>query len=56
MVKINEVCLKQVVAYTSPGRADSITAFIDVSELDFKIATGNRAASMDHIAAKRRVA
>lgn len=56
VVKINEVCLKTIVANTSPGRAGSIEAFVDVSDLDLKLATNSRAASMDHVTAKRRLA
>ena len=53
--KINEVCLKHIVANTSPGRANSLEAYIDVSELELSVATKSRAASMDHVGAKRRL-
>jgi len=43
------------VANSSPGRAADLGSFIDVSELELKVATGARAASMDHMGAKRRV-
>lgn len=55
VVKINAVCLKQIVANTSPGRAGSLEAYIDVDELDLGVAAKSRAASMDHVGAKRRL-
>lgn len=55
IVKINEVCLKTIVANTSPGRAGSLEAYIDVNELDLHVAPKTRAASMDHIGAKKRL-
>lgn len=53
--KINEVCLKTIVANTSPGRAGSLGAYIDVDKLDLNISSKTRAASMDHMGAKRRL-
>jgi hypothetical protein len=53
--KINETCLKAIVANTSPGRANSLDSFIDVSEMELNVATKTRAASMDHVGAKRRL-
>lgn len=55
IAKINEVCLKTVVANTSPGRAGSLEAFIDVKTLDMNQSAKSRAASMDHAGAKRRL-
>ena len=55
VVKINEVCLKAVVAGTSPGRAGDLEAYINTSELELNVATKHRAASMDHVGAKRRL-
>ena len=52
--KINEVCKKHIVANTSPGRANDLQPFINSEELDLPISK-NRAASMDHIAAKKRL-
>jgi hypothetical protein len=53
--KINDVCLKAIVANTSPGRANNLEAYIDVSEMELNVATKTRAASMDHVGAKRRM-
>lgn len=53
--KINEVCLKTIVANTSPGRASQLEAFIRVEEMDMNISSKARAASMDHVGAKRRL-
>lgn len=55
MVKINEICLKHIVANTSPGRASSLEPYININELDINLSTKNRAASMDHMTAKRRL-
>lgn len=56
VIKINSICLKQIVANTSPGRAGSLEAYINVNEIDLlNLAGKNRAASMDHVAAKRRL-
>lgn len=56
VIKINSICLKQIVANTSPGRAGTLEAYINVNEIDLlNLAGKNRAASMDHVAAKRRL-
>ena len=55
VVKINEICLKHIVANTSPGRAGSLEPYINVDELDLNLAGKGRAASMDHMTAKRRL-
>ena len=55
VLKINEACLKAFVDKTSPGRASTIEPYINVEELDLNIATKTRAASMDHVGAKRRL-
>lgn len=52
--KINEVCRKHIVANTSPGRAGSLRPFINAEELDLPVSK-NRAASMDHVAARKRL-
>jgi len=55
VVKINEICLKNIVANTSPGRAGTLEPYINVNELDLNISSKTRAASMDHMTAKRRL-
>ena len=52
--KINEVCRKHFVANTSPGRAGDLRPFINLEELDLPVSK-NRAASMDHVAARKRL-
>lgn len=62
--KINEICAKAMET-TKGGSSDdkdpdatasaSSFAFINVSELELTVATKGRAASMDHVAAKRRL-
>jgi hypothetical protein len=47
--------LKHIVANTSPGRAGSLEPYINVNELDLNIGSKTRAASMDHMTAKRRL-
>lgn len=42
-------------ANTSPGRAGTLEPYINVNELDLNIASKTRAASMDHMTAKRRL-
>ena len=43
-------------ANTSPGRAGSLEPYINVNELDLNISSSKtRAASMDHMTAKRRL-
>jgi hypothetical protein len=55
-LKINEICLKDIVKNTSPGRASTMEAYINVDELEMGVAVGKgRAASMDHAGAKRRL-
>jgi hypothetical protein len=54
--KINDVCRKHIVDNTSPGRAGNLEAYIEMNELDMSIAANKgRAASMDHVNAKRRL-
>ena len=56
IVKINDVCRKDIVNNTSPGRAGNLEVYIEVNELDMGIAASKgRAASMDHVNAKRRL-
>jgi hypothetical protein len=57
IIKINEVCLKDVVKNTSPSRAGNLESYINVEELELGMAVGakGRAASMDHAGAKRRL-
>lgn len=55
IVKINEVCRKTIVENSSPGRAAFMEQYIDVNELDLNIGSNKRAASMDHMGAKRRI-
>ena len=55
VVKINEICLKHIVANTSPGRAGNLEPYINVIELDLNLSNKTRAASMDHMTAKRRL-
>lgn len=56
ILKINEICLKDIVKNTSPGRAGNMEAYINVDELEMGVAVGKgRAASMDHAGAKRRL-
>jgi len=43
------------VANTSPGRAGSLEPYINVNELDLNLASKSRAASVDHVTAKRRL-
>lgn len=54
--KINEACLKEIVANSSPGRAGNLEAYINVNEMDLNMASSKvRPASMDHMNAKRRM-
>lgn len=53
--KINEACRKHMAANTPPGYVDSVGPFINVNELELTVATKGRAASMDHVGAKRRL-
>ena len=57
IVKINEVCLKDIVKNTSPSRAGNRESYIKVEELQLGMGVGGkgRAASMDHAGAKRRL-
>ena len=56
VVKINEACLKEIVANSSPGRAGQLEAYINVNEMDLNMASSKvRPASMDHMNAKRRM-
>jgi len=56
IMKINEVCRKHIVENTSPSRAGTLEAYIEVNELDMGMAANKgRAASMDHVGAKRRL-
>lgn len=58
VTKINDSCSKAM-ASTKPGSSDQTEAstftFINVSELELTVATKGRAASMDHVTAKRRL-
>jgi len=47
--------LKHTVANSSPGRAATLSAYIDVDGLELDVGPKVRAASMDHIGAKRRL-
>ena len=55
ITKINEICLKNIVANTSPSRANTMESYIDVGELDLQVATSKRAASMDMAGARKRL-
>ena len=55
VLKINEICLKHIVANTSPGRANDLEPYINADEIELSAATKTRAASMDHMGAKRRL-
>ena len=54
-MKINEACRKHITASMPAAQADSVEPYINVSELELDVATKGRAASMDHVGAKRRL-
>lgn len=55
MQKINESCAKTLKASKGYDENTAVAPYINVDELELGLATKGRAASVDHVGAKRRL-